>query len=167
MPRAGRSVQKRSGGIVIDPVVEHSRNDKDFFGTRRVVVFANPDGTRLDGHEGCLCAIAAGPQHLDADSREQLAWLDIAGQDPLVAVSMRPEIVDVSLCLAHKAVNDRASRHLPASYVSNAIGRLVGPLNPTSGFQGAGPVRWGLGSRRVTAFSASAISTRARFAPRQ
>ena len=52
-------------------------------------------------------------------------------------------------------------------YVSKAMGRLVGPLSPTNGFHGDGPFRRGVGIRRVTAVSASAISSRARFAPRQ
>jgi hypothetical protein len=47
------------------------------------------------------------------------------------------------------------------------MGRLVGPLSPTNGFHGAGPFRRGVDIRRVTAVSASAISSRARFAPRQ
>src|SRR5215208_5101435 len=60
-----------------------------------------------------------------------------------------------------------ASSLLLNRYVSKAMGRLVGPLRATSGFHGAGPVRRGLANRRVTALSASAISRRARFAPRQ
>ena len=41
---------------------------------------------------------------------------------------------------------DNCSGRCPAS---NSMGRVVGPLIPVSGFQGAGPVRRALGMRRV------------------
>ena len=51
--------------------------------------------------------------------------------------------------------------------VPNSMGRLVGPLRPSSGFHGAGPTRRGFGSRCERILSASASSSRARLAPRQ
>ena len=44
------------------------------------------------------------------------------------------------------------------------MGRVVGPVIPMMGFQGAGPVRCGLGMRRVMTVRASASSSRARWA---
>jgi len=38
---------------------------------------------------------------------------------------------------------------LSAGLVSNAIGKVVGPLSEVSGFHGAGPVHRALGMRRV------------------
>ena len=47
------------------------------------------------------------------------------------------------------------------------MGSVVGPLNPSIGFHGAGPLRDGSLIRRVRIFRASESSSRARFAPRQ
>ena len=50
---------------------------------------------------------------------------------------------------------------------SNSMGSSPGPLIPTIGFHGAGPARRRLRIRRAMTIRASAISRRARFAPRQ
>src|ERR1700733_3194968 len=49
---------------------------------------------------------------------------------------------------------------------SNSMGRVFGPVMPISGFHGAGPLRRGLGIRRVMTVRASASSALARCAPR-
>ena len=73
----------------------------------------------FDSRQDGFCAVAAGPQHLDADSWKHLAWLNIAGPYSLIAVSVRAEIGDVSLCLAHSPHNDSAPRHLRAKHAPN------------------------------------------------
>src|ERR1700689_1358344 len=50
---------------------------------------------------------------------------------------------------------------------SNSMGKVAGPEMPISGFHGAGPLRRGLGIRRVMTVRASASSALARCAPRQ
>lgn len=45
------------------------------------------------------------------------------------------------------------------------MGRLVGPLNPTTGFHGAGPVPRGFDIRLVMTLRAPASSSRVSFGP--
>jgi len=151
-----------SFGARVGPIAQHSQRDEiatdcriDLMSDHWPLLVAEPlDGERLVNSQlrPRAGAVAIGRHDYSA----------ALGPQELVHFLARVDYWCVYRQPAQLVAGRRVQR--PAS---NSMGRVVGPVIPSSGFQGAGPLRCGLGMRRVMTVRASASSSRARCVPRQ